>query len=50
MIEAEIERREIIRREKIERRWAKVRDRAQTIIAIGSLATASWALLELFAR
>jgi hypothetical protein len=50
MIEAEIERRTIIERERVERRGTKVRDRAQTVISIGSLVTASWALLELFTR
>lgn len=50
MIKAEIERRAIIERERIDRRWNRIRSRAQTIIAIVSLATASWALLELFAR
>jgi len=50
MIAAEIGRREDIRREANEARWTKIRDRAQTIIAVASVATASWALLELFAR
>jgi hypothetical protein len=50
MVAAEIERRDVIQREKNEARWTRIRSRAQTIIAIVSLATASWALLELFAR
>ena len=50
MIAAEIGRREDIRREANEARWTKIRDRAQTIIAVASVATAAWALLELFAQ
>jgi transcriptional regulator GlxA family with amidase domain len=50
MIEAEIERRDAIQREHNERRWEKIRNRAQTIIAVVSMVTAVWALLELFGR
>ena len=50
MIAAEIGRREDIRREQTEARWGKIKNRAQTIIAVVSVVTAVWAVLELFAR
>lgn len=50
MIAAEIGRREAIRREQTEARWTKIKSRAQTIVAVVSVVTAVWALLELFAR
>ena len=50
MVAAEIERRDAIQREKNEARWTKIRSRAQTIIAVVSVVTAVWALLELATR
>ena len=50
MVAAEIERRDSIQREKNEARWTKIRSRAQTIIAVVSVVTAVWALLELATR
>jgi hypothetical protein len=50
MIEAEIERRDVIRREENDARWEKIKNRAQAVITVVSMVSAVWALLELFAR
>lgn len=50
MVKTDLDRRDAEKREKSEARWTKIRNRAQTIIAVISVTTAAWALLELFAR
>lgn len=49
MIAAEIGKREATKRELHEARWAKIKSRAQTIVAVIAVVTAVWALLDKFA-